>query len=665
MRDGRGFLVNRPWLRPWIVVGLAAWTTLGVVLVTRANNFGLIDDISISPYHLVGYAALLVLGLYVAGAFFGALRRSGWRSAFPRNYGGLGLAFLLLVAWVIVDPIWRSTLGINQGVENGLAPPRLLIPIALVVLAAGPLREALALRAEPGLRRDELRVRWAGVAATGLIGGAVTLAAFNPIQSPVSDWAYRPAVDNAEVWSMAADGSSQTRLLAARGDGVDYSLPAWSPDGSRIAYTTWTNDDGAPQSIRFEAQTASIWTMAADGSDQRQLVDGGEGNAWIPAWSPDGQWLAYTRSPRPGVGGAAGNVQPQPNAPPGPAGPPSPANGATIWIVGADGSGARQVSPDGLDALGAAWSPDGTRLAFVAAASGGVQRIQVGTLTASGLTDLVTVGADRGSDWGPTWSPDGSRVTFVSDRTGNDEVWIAPADGSLDGIRQLTDSPGGDWVPAFSPDGARIGFVSDRTGEPEIWSMAADGSDLRNLTLHPSHLDGTWSVSWSPDGSRLAYGSSAFQDPVTSSWVREDLAVAQALLFGIALAALALVVAALGAPFGAFTAVLLLVAVISAVPVDGWHFLPAALAGGLAVDLLVRVVPLRWRSRVAAASLPAFANLALGLTIGLAGSLFWSLTLLLGVTLASGVIGWGLASLAERLQIRPPSPPTARADRPA
>ena len=43
------------------MVGIATWTMLGVVLVTRANTQGLVDDISISPYHLVGYAALLTL----------------------------------------------------------------------------------------------------------------------------------------------------------------------------------------------------------------------------------------------------------------------------------------------------------------------------------------------------------------------------------------------------------------------------------------------------------------------------------------------------------------------------------------------------------------------------------------------------------------------------
>jgi WD40-like Beta Propeller Repeat len=215
----------------------------------------------------------------------------------------------------------------------------------------------------------------------------------------------------------------------------------------------------------------------------------------------------------------------------------------------------------------------------------------------------------------------------------------------------LTDDGGADWVPVYSPDGSRIVFVSDRTGEPEVWSMAADGSDLRNLTNHPYHFDGQWSVAWAPDGSRLAYAVASFQDAAGSGWVREDFAAAQSLIFGVALAAIALLLLALGAPFGSFTVALLIVFALAALPTDEWRFLPAALLAGLIVDGLVRSAPSRWRSRVAAAGLPGLGLLAIGLTVGLTGTLAWSVTLLLGVALASGLIGWGVAEIVERLLV--------------
>src|SRR3954471_18791851 len=107
-----------PWLRAWLAVGFAAWVLLGVLLVTRANNQGLVEDISISPYHVVGYAALLALAMYVGWAFFRALRHGSWRTAFPPLYGGVGLGFALTVGWVVLDPIWRDTVGIANGIEN-------------------------------------------------------------------------------------------------------------------------------------------------------------------------------------------------------------------------------------------------------------------------------------------------------------------------------------------------------------------------------------------------------------------------------------------------------------------------------------------------------------------------------------------------------------------
>jgi Tol biopolymer transport system component len=636
---------GRAWIRPWLVVGLAAWVMVGVLLVTRADAQGLVDDISISPYHVVGYAALLVLAAYVAWTFFGAVRRGDWRTAFPPLYGGLGVGFLMLLAWVVLDPIWRDTLGIREGIEAGLAPTRLLIPAALALLAVGPVREAIAHRAEPGLRRGELAGRWAGVAGAGLLGAALTLVAFNPVQAALSDVSRNAGTDNSEIWTMEADGTGQTRLLAAAADGVDFSLPAWSPDGSRIAYTTWSNEGGLPQNFLTEDQSSAIWSMAVDGSDRRLVADGAPDQAWIPAWSPDGQWIAYTVSPTSDA--AAGPAAPEPNAPPGALGPPSSTVGASIWLVRPDGSEKRRLSPEGTDAFGAVWSPQGDRVAYLVAQDGGTSDIHVASFADSALSNDVTLVADQANDWGPAWSPDGELLAFVSDRSGNDEIWTAPSGGGEP--TQLTDEGGGDWVPAYSPDGSRIAFVSDRTGNAEVWSMAPDGTDPRNLSNQPFHFDGTWSVSWSPDGARLAYGAASFQDAAGSGWVREDLAAAQALLFGLALSIVALVLIALGAQAGAFTIALLIMVAMSAIPTDGWRFLPAALAAGLLTDGLVRSVRPGLRGRIAAAMYPALATLAMGITIGMAGTLSWSLTLLLGVALAAAALGWGLAELVERM----------------
>jgi Tol biopolymer transport system component len=654
---------DRSWIRAWLVVGLAAWAQVGVDIISRAQQQGLVEDIAFSPYHVVGYAALLTLAIYVLWAVARSLRRGGWRRALPPLYGGLGLALLLGVGWVVLDGVWRSTLGISDGIEGGIAPPRLLIPAVLVLIAAGPLREAIATRARPGIAPGELRLRWAGVVATGLIGGALTIVAFNPVRDTLNDLAVNSGADRTEIWTMNADGSGQTRVLQAVGDGNDYSLPTWSSDGRRIAYTLWSNFDRAARNVRYEDQMAEIWTMAADGTDRKPLVGKSPDQLWIPAWSPDRQWIAYTLTPH-----AAPNTVAAPQAgigPVGQVGPPVGSAGASIWVVHANGADDHRLTAEGVDALGLAWSPDGSRVAFSVSAGGDTTDIHVATFANGAIADERPVAADPANDWAPAWSPDGTKIAFTSNRSGIDSTWIAAADGSsLDEFRVQTDpGPTGfsDWVPAWSPDGTHIAFVSDRTGDPEIWSAAIDGSELRNLTDHPQHYDGQWSIAWSPDGSKIAYATGSYGDAGSSGWVREDLAAAEAILFGIALAVIALLLVALGAPFGSATLALTIVVALAAIPGDGWRFLPGAIIAGLIADILIRSVRLRVRPWVAATALPALANLAIGLTIGWGGTMEWSITLLFGVTVLSAVLGWGLAEATERLFPRPVVPVAAEA----
>lgn len=643
---------GRPWLRAWVAVGLAAWTEIGVVLIDRANRQGQVGDILFSPYHLVGYAALLVLVLYSARTFFSALRAGNRRQSFPRFYGGIGLASVLLLAFFPLSIVWRGAVGEPRGIENGIGPVALLIPTALVILAFGPVREAIAAAHDPAHGPMSGQLHWAGAAAVGLVGAALSFQPYEPIRDPLSDFATNAGRDVSEIWSMAADGSGQHRVLGALGDGIDYSLPTWSPDGRRIAYTTWSNNGGAAQNLRNEDQTAAVWTMAADGTDRRVLFDGAPGLAWIPAWSPDGTWIAYTLSPNVKASADAGG-QPEPQPFPAGVGPPSAGPGASIWLIRPDGSDRHRISPEGVDAVAAAWSPDGTRIAYGVSKAAGTGDIFVATVTETGLTDQHALSTGPANDWAPAWSPDGQQVIFTSDRAGDDDIWTVAADsGGAEEPRRLTDNSAGDWVPAFAPDGSRIAFVSDRSGDPEIWSMAADGSDPRNLSNHPLVDDGRWSVAWSPDGSHLAFAESAFQDAASSGWVREDLAAAQYVVFAAVLAIMALLLVAMRAPMGAFTLALVIVVVLAAASTDAWRFLPAALIGGLVVDGAVASVRPSRRSRVAAAALPAVAVNGLGLTIWLAGTLEWSMTLLLGVTVLAGLIGWGLAELVERLPRR-------------
>lgn len=78
-------------------------------------------------------------------------------------------------------------------------------------------------------------------------------------------------------------------------------------------------------------------------------------------------------------------------------------------------------------------------------------------------TNVTNVTNDPGFDWGAAWSPDGSRLAFRSNRPGNVDVFIMSIDGT--GVTNLTNSPQWDGTPLFSPDGRKIAFDSERDGD--------------------------------------------------------------------------------------------------------------------------------------------------------------------------------------------------------
>lgn len=168
-----------------------------------------------------------------------------------------------------------------------------------------------------------------------------------------------------------------------------------------------------------------------------------------------------------------------------------------IYVMNADGSGRTQLTTDPANDQSPAWSPDGTRIAFVSDRDGNAE-IYVMAADGSQQTRLTQ---DAGEDTVPAWSPDGSRLVFRSDRDGNYEIYTLEVDGGA--VARLTDDPALDTTPAWSPDGKQIAFVSDRDGNPEIYLLMADGSGLQQLTRDTSA--DSFDPAWSPDGKQIAF----------------------------------------------------------------------------------------------------------------------------------------------------------------
>lgn len=228
-----------------------------------------------------------------------------------------------------------------------------------------------------------------------------------------------------------------------------------------------------------------LYVMRADGTDVR-AVTRRPGPEFDGAWSPDGRWIVY-RDSRRGIN-----------------------QDDEIYVTRSDGSGTRNLSRNPANDWGPDWSSDGTTIVFNSDRRGGIMS---GYLVAPDGSNLRPIRSDVWVEY-PAFSPDGTRIAFMGQS--GDAYDIFMAELATGETLQLTDAPGSDGWPAWSPDGSMIAFASERddclnaheradcwrTGEVgehhDIWVMSADGSRPRRVTPEFGQF-----VTWSPDGRHL------------------------------------------------------------------------------------------------------------------------------------------------------------------
>ncbi len=150
------------------------------------------------------------------------------------------------------------------------------------------------------------------------------------------------------------------------------------------------------------------------------------------------------------------------------------------------------TSPEPL--LSPAWSPDGTRLAYVSFEQKRsmlyVQNVESGERT--------KLSEARGLNSAPAWSPNGRELALVMSKDGNPEIYVMNL--ASRGTRRLTQHPAIDTEPAWSPDGRELVFTSDRSGRPQIYRMSADGGKVERVTFEGDY---NARASYSADGKML------------------------------------------------------------------------------------------------------------------------------------------------------------------
>jgi len=270
--------------------------------------------------------------------------------------------------------------------------------------------------------------------------------------------------------------------------------PAWAPDGQRLGFVRASTSGGRlePSDINGEYnEGGDIWQVDLETGRETRLVQDG----FNPAYAPVGGRLAFDATY---------------------------AGGRRIWVADSGGRNPRQVTSDSSEAVVHSeprWSPDGRRIVFRR-----VDKIKSDILT----LDLDTRGMNRVTDdnvldMDPVWAGDGAHIFCASSRGGGLNLWrirVTAAGLAAGSPEQLTTGAGDDIQPTLSPKGDRLAFAV-RGINSDLWRMPLSPT-TGQPSGPPAPVVMTTRVesrgSWAPDGKSIAFNSDRLGE--MNIWIR-------------------------------------------------------------------------------------------------------------------------------------------------
>lgn len=229
--------------------------------------------------------------------------------------------------------------------------------------------------------------------------------------------------------------------------------PAVSPDGTRLAFTTFA--EGQPKIYIHSLETGRRLTFY----NQEASLNS------TPDFAPDGKTLAYSSS-------MSGITQ--------------------IYVADLDGRNLRRVSYSRSIATDPVINPKtGAQIAFTGGQSGPPQ---VYLMDADGA-NMRKLSGGQGDAVQASWDPKGEQIAFSWTRgfePGNYNVFVMNV--ATQQLVQLTHGAGRNENPVFSPSGTHIVFSSDRSGGTQLWTMRADGTQTKRLTTQGRNTQPVWAV---------------------------------------------------------------------------------------------------------------------------------------------------------------------------